>query len=118
MSKLLLPRDPSHGLIVVDPLSLPFATLGPRLLEFIDLELVEMIRRRRRMDRRDEPRNLATYSRCCFISPGRDRRRTNETVIDERRAEPKMRDRVNAFQDASATIFRCDTMTCRLSMRT
>jgi len=73
LGELLLPRYPSKGFPIIDPLPLPFFTLEPLFVESVDLELVEMIRGRRRVDRRHEPRNLATYSRCRFISPRCDR---------------------------------------------
>ena len=66
LGEFLLPRYPSEGFPIIDPLPLPFLTLEPLRVEGIHLELVEMIRRRRRVNRRHEPRDLATYSRCCF----------------------------------------------------
>ena len=66
LGELLLPRYPSKSFPIIDPLPLPFFTLEPLRVESIHLELIEMIRRRRRVDRRHEPRDLATYSGCCF----------------------------------------------------
>ena len=72
MGQLLLPRYPTEGFPIIDPLPLPFLTFEPLLVNGMYLELVEMISRRRRVDRRNKSRYFATYSRCCLVLPRRD----------------------------------------------
>lgn len=64
LRQLLLPRNPPDSLPKIHPLPLPLPALLPVLLEARDVELVEMVRRRRRVDRRYESCDLAAYARC------------------------------------------------------
>lgn len=59
LRKLRLPPNASHGLAIIDPLPNSFIALRPILVEARNVELVEMIRRRRGWDRRHETRDNA-----------------------------------------------------------
>ena len=104
LGEFLLPRYPSKGFLIVNPLSLPFLTFRPLIVEARNIEFVEVIRGRRRVFRRHEPRDIATYSRCCFISSKRDgdTERMKWGLIDGWRAKQSPGDRVDTFHGVLA----------------